>query len=73
MMKTALQIVCGAWALSLATVTVLPSSAFAATPVACSTCYRGAPGPIMGAGLPVLAIGIGYGVYWLRKRRRQLN
>ena len=30
--------------------------------------YRGAPGPVVGAGLPVLAIG--YGVYWLVKRRR---
>lgn len=32
---------------------------------------RGAPGPIAGAGLPVLAIG--YGVYWLVKRRRKLD
>jgi hypothetical protein len=31
----------------------------------------GAPGPIAGAGLPVLAIG--YGVYWLVKRRRKGN
>jgi len=31
--------------------------------------YHGAPGPIIGAGLPVLAIG--YGVYWLVKRRRR--
>ena len=30
---------------------------------------RGAPGPIVGAGLPVLALG--YGVYWLAKRRRK--
>jgi hypothetical protein len=30
---------------------------------------RGAPGPIAGAGLPILAIG--YGVYWLVKRRRK--
>jgi hypothetical protein len=32
---------------------------------------HGAPGPIAGAGLPVLAIG--YGVYWLIKRRRKAN
>lgn len=29
----------------------------------------GAPGPVAGAGLPVIAIG--YGVYWLVKRRRK--
>jgi hypothetical protein len=29
----------------------------------------GAPGPIAGAGLPILAVG--YGVYWLIKRRRK--
>jgi hypothetical protein len=29
----------------------------------------GAPGPIAGAGLPVLAVG--YGVYWLLRRRRK--
>ena len=29
---------------------------------------RGVPGPIVGAGLPVLALG--YGVYWLVRRRR---
>jgi hypothetical protein len=31
--------------------------------------YRGAPGPIAGAGLPVLAVGSG--VYWLIRRRRK--
>ena len=31
--------------------------------------YSGAPGPIAGAGLPILAIG--YGVYWFVKRRRK--
>jgi hypothetical protein len=31
----------------------------------------GAPGPVIGAGLPLLAAGgIGYGVYWLVRRRR---
>ena len=29
---------------------------------------HGAPGPIAGAGVPILAIG--YGVYWLVRRRR---
>jgi hypothetical protein len=32
---------------------------------------KGAPGPIAGAGLPILAIG--YGVYWLVKRRRRVD
>jgi hypothetical protein len=32
---------------------------------------QGAPGPIAGAGLPIFAIG--YGVYWLVKRRRKLD
>jgi hypothetical protein len=31
--------------------------------------YQGAPGPIAGAGLPILAVG--YGVYWLVRRRRK--
>jgi hypothetical protein len=30
---------------------------------------RGAPGPLVGAGLPVLVVG--YGAYWLIKRRRR--
>jgi hypothetical protein len=31
--------------------------------------FHGAPGPVLGAGLPVLAVG--FGVYWLVKRRRK--
>jgi hypothetical protein len=31
--------------------------------------HVGAPGPIAGAGLPILAVG--FGVYWLVKRRRK--
>jgi hypothetical protein len=32
---------------------------------------HGAPGPIAGAGLPILAVG--YGVYWLVRRRRKVQ
>ena len=35
--------------------------------------FGGAPVPLMGAGLPGLAIGIGYGVYWLVRRRRNVG
>jgi hypothetical protein len=31
--------------------------------------YSGAPGPIAGAGLPILAVG--YGAYWLVRRYRR--
>ena len=37
--------------------------------VFCGGGIHGAPGPIAGAGLPILAVG--YGVYWLIKRRRK--
>jgi hypothetical protein len=30
--------------------------------------YKNVPGPLVGAGLPVLAVG--YGAYWLLKRRK---
>ena len=44
------------------------NAGYTATPVPVSP-PRGAPGPIAGAGLPVLAVG--FGVYWLIKRRRK--
>jgi LPXTG-motif cell wall-anchored protein len=45
--------------------TALPTLAQALTPVP----YRSVPGPLMGAGLPVLLIG--GGVYWFVRRRRK--
>jgi len=33
------------------------------------TGYHAAPGPVAGASLPVLAVG--FGVYWLARRRRK--
>jgi hypothetical protein len=55
--------------LVLFTALSLPSMVQSATPT--TTNVRPAPGPIAGAGLPVLAIG--YGVYWLVKRRRKAD
>ena len=36
----------------------------------CETEVKGAPAPLIGLGLPGLAIGIGYGAYLLVRRRR---
>ena len=33
--------------------------------------FHNAPGPIAGASLPVLAVG--FGIYWLVRRRRKAN
>ncbi len=33
--------------------------------------FHAAPGPVVGASLPVLAVG--FGVYWLVRRRRKPN
>jgi hypothetical protein len=34
-------------------------------------CAKGAPAPLIGAGLPGLAAGLGYGAYLLARRRRR--
>jgi hypothetical protein len=33
---------------------------------------KGAPAPLIGVGLPGLAIGLGFGAYWLARRRRSI-
>ena len=38
-----------------------------------TTTIRGAPGPLVGAGLPVLLIGGGIGIYWLARRRKRTS
>jgi hypothetical protein len=55
-----------ALSVALLTVIALPTVAFAYGPG--NPPPVGAPGPIAGAGLPILAVG--YGVYWLVRRRK---
>jgi hypothetical protein len=59
-------------AAALATLTLLPlaTGTFAQTAVS-PVAHHAAPGPVLGAGLPALVGGIGYGIYWLVKRRRR--
>jgi hypothetical protein len=63
---------------ALLTVLALPFTTFSMASSKDHSCFtpgcgngnvHGAPGPIAGAGLPILAVG--YGVYWLIKRRRK--
>jgi hypothetical protein len=54
---------------ALAGAMVLSSPNLANAQTLAPSTARGAPGPIVGAGLPVLAVG--FGVYWLIKRRRR--
>jgi hypothetical protein len=69
-MKSIARIMTGVAVVGVLGVAALP--AFSQTPVPSTVspvAYHGAPGPIAGAGLPVLAVG--YGVYWLIRRRRK--
>jgi hypothetical protein len=50
---------------------LLTTTLAAALPPAPPPPVRGAPSPLLGAELPGLAIG--YGVYWVVKRRRKKN
>ena len=70
-LSNGLALVATLFALAGAVVFSTPNVANAATTYPTTTAYtHGAPGPIAGAGLPVLAA-VGYGVYWLVKRRRK--
>jgi hypothetical protein len=55
-------------AVALLALVGLPISAVALSPSPCANC-RSVPGPIMGAGLPIIAAG--YGLYWLVRRRHR--
>ena len=62
--------------LAASTLGVLPTTTFAQStaPVSSTAAHRAAPGPLVGAGPVGLVIaGVGYGVYWLVKRRRRAN
>jgi hypothetical protein len=65
-MKAIAQILVGAAIVAVLGVAALPALSESTVD---AVRYRGAPGPIAGAGLPVLVVG--YGVYWLVTRRRR--
>lgn len=62
------QLIIAAVAVLLPATSVLAQTTASTSPVAV---YRGAPGPLVAAGPVGLVIGVGYGVYWLAKRRRR--
>jgi hypothetical protein len=69
-MKTASALIAVAFTLLPLTTTFAQTNT---TSTVCSTAVgcRSAPGPILGAGVPAIVIVAGFGIYWLRKRRRK--
>jgi hypothetical protein len=60
--------------LLVTTETFAQSTAAVSSPLPPVPVHRGAPGPLMGAGPVGLVIGgVGYGVYWLVRRRRKAS
>jgi hypothetical protein len=70
-MKRIARIMAGVAVVGVLGVAALPALSQTPVPSISPVAHRGAPGPIAGAGLPVLAVG--FGVYWLIRRRRKAN
>jgi hypothetical protein len=73
-MKSVTRILAGASIVASLSVVALPAFSQTTTPTTSTAIdaakkIKPAPGPIAGAGLPVLAVG--FGVYWLIRRRRK--
>ena len=68
-MKSIARIMADAAIAGMLGVASLPALSQAAPTSASPVAFHGAPGPIAGAGLPFLAVG--FGVYWLIRRRRK--
>ena len=69
-MKGIIRILAGAAIVAALGVPASPALSESLVPDAAKR-YRGAPAPIAGAGLPVLAVGLA--VYWVLRRRRKPN
>ena len=68
-MKGISQILAGTAIVAVFSVVAPPALAQTTAPTAPTPLHKRAPGPIIGAGLPALAVG--FGVYWLIWRRRK--
>jgi hypothetical protein len=68
-MKAVVKIMAGTAIVAVLGLTALPALSQTAPPPTQGGGYKPAPGPIVGAGLPVLAVG--FGVYWLVRRFRR--